>query len=193
MKIKTITFTLFLCSILHNILAQETATQKRDEKTLERNYFGNRYRMVNNYINFGIGYARAIGRRESFPVGIGYNFHIKKTFFQLGYNRSEMPILWGSYTRNFLNDLHFAFCIRNETRVFNVAYVMGVGKVWGLKDNIGFNTFSAYAEAQLIRKIYYDVGVGLNLFVNYNREYPTGGIRLDFFLSSSFQGKINSQ
>ena len=70
---------------------------------------------------------------------------------------------------------------------------MGVGKAWGLKDNLGFNTFAAYAEAQLIRKIYYDVGVGLNFFVNYNREYSTGGIRLDFFLSSSYQGKINSQ
>jgi hypothetical protein len=124
---------------------------------------------------------------------VAYNFKIKKSFFQVGYNRSEMPILWGKYTANHLNDLHLAFCIRKENKLFNIAYVMGIGKAWGLKDNVGYNKIAAYAEAQLIRKVFYDIGIGINMFVNYNRQYPIGGLRLEFFMSSSYQGQINAQ
>jgi hypothetical protein len=175
------------------LLSQKTATEKRDEKTKERNFDGKRYRMRNNYVNFGVGYGSASGNRQSIPVGVAYNFHIKNLFFQAGYNRSEMPILWGSYTANYLNDLHLAYCIRRETKVFNIAYVMGIGQAWGLKKDVGYKTIAAYAEAQLVRKVFYDVGVGLCMFVNYNRYYPMGGLRLDFYLSSSYQGEINSQ
>jgi hypothetical protein len=184
---------LLLCILSSQMKAQQTATEKRDEKTLERNFDGKRYKMYNNYVNFGIGYGRNFEGRLSTPVGVGYNFHAGKLFFQAGYNRSEMPTLWGSYTRNFLNDLHLAYCIRKETKKLNLAYVMGVGKVWGLKDNIPYGNVAGYAEIQFIRKIFYDVGAGLCLYVNYNRSYPMAGIRLDIFLSSAYQGEINGQ
>lgn len=176
-----------------SVFAQQTATEKRDEKTKERNFDGKRYKMHNNYLNFGIGYGRTFDGRQSTPVGFGYNFHAGKLFFQAGYNRSEMPTLWGSYTQNFVNDLHFAYCIRKENKVFNIAYVMGVGRVWGLKDNHPYGNIAGYAEAQIIRKLFYDVGAGLCLYVNYNRSYPMAGIRLDIFLSSAYQGEINGQ
>lgn len=192
MKLKTKIVLLALCLPLF-ALCQKTETEKRDEKTKERNISGNRYRLRNNYVNFGIGVGQAIGNRRSIPVGVGYNFHIKNLFFQVGYNRSEMPILWGSYTKNYLNDFHLAYCIRRETKLFNIAYVVGIGKAWGLKNDVGYNNIAAYGEAQLIRKVFYDVGVGICMFVNYNREYAMGGLRLDFYLSSSYQGQINSQ
>ena len=74
-----------------------------------------------------------------------------------------------------------------------MAYVMGVGRVWGLKDNKPYGNIAGYAEAQIIRKLFYDVGAGLCLYVNYNRSYPMAGIRLDIFLSSAYQGEINGQ
>lgn len=187
---------LMLCMALFSSLtsyAQQTATEKRDEKTMERNFDGMRYKMRNNYVNFGIGFGQNFSNRRSAPVGIGYNFHMGKMFFQAGYNRSELPFLWGSYTENFVNDLHLAFVIRKETKKLNLAYVMGAGRAWGLKSNKSISEMAAYAEIQFIRKLYYDVGAGLSLFVNYNREYPMAGVRFDFFLSSSYQGQINGQ
>jgi hypothetical protein len=189
-------FVLVACIVIlsgASCLAQQTATEKRDEKTKERNFDGMRYKMRNNYINFGLGYGSNFSNRQSVPVGVGYNFHIGKQFFQAGYNRTELPFLWGSYTENFMNDLHLAFVIRKETKKLNLAYAMGVGRAWGLKKNIAYGDVAGYAEVQFIRKLYYDVGAGLSMFVNYNREYPMAGIRFDFFLSSSYQGVINGQ
>jgi len=190
---KIIILLTLLCNTSILLLAQQTATEKRDEGKKEKNIDGKRYRITNNYVNFGIGYGRAIGAKQSIPVGVGYNFHIKKSFFQVGFNRSEMPILWGSYTKNFLNDFHIAYCIRRENKIFNIAYIGGISKCWGLKNDVPYNQYGIYAEAQLIRKVFYDVGIGICMFVNYNRIYPMGGLRLEFFLSSAYQGTINAQ
>jgi hypothetical protein len=182
---------LFIVNI-NGFAQKKTETEKRDEKNKEKNIDGNRYRVFNNYINFGMGVGRAFNNSTiTLPVHIDYNFRVNNNMFQVGYFRSEMPILWGSYTENFVNDLHFGFNLRRENKKLNRGLIIGPSVNFGLKNNVSFLEPGVYASAQLIRKVFYDVGFGLSVFANYNRAYAFAGSRLEIYLSSSYKGKIN--
>jgi hypothetical protein len=192
------TFTFFICllSILFifskNSFSQ-TATEKRDENQRERTINGDRFRVVNNYVNLGIGIGQKFTSpsKFSFPVAAGYNFRVKNIYLQTGFMRSEMPVIWGTYTDNFINDLHLGICNRRENKKINISYIAGPSLAFGLRNNVRFSHLGFYAEAHIIRKLFYDVGIGFCPFFSYNVKYPIGGIRLEFFFSSSYQGKIN--
>jgi hypothetical protein len=186
----------FLClfCLIFSISQAQTETQKRDEKTMETNIRGNRFKLVNNYVNVGIGFARQMNRkRNDFPIAAAYNFRVANLFFQAGYLRSAMPGFSDAFSRNFLNDIHLAINLRRENRVMNVSYVLGPSLAYGLFDNNRYSHAGIYAEVQLIRKLFYDIGLGFCPFVAYNIKYPLAGIRLEVFLSGSYQGKINAQ
>ena len=171
----------------------QTATEKRDENKRERTINGDRFRLVNNYVNLGIGIGQKFTSpsKFSFPVAAGYNFKVKSIYLQTGFMRSEMPVIWGTYTENFINDLHLGFCSRRENKKINISYIAGPSLAFGLRNNVRFSHLGFYAEAHIIRKLFYDVGIGFCPFFSYNVKYPIGGIRLEFFFSSSYQGRIN--
>ena len=171
-----------------------TEATKKGERDLERNIQGDRFRIYNNYVSLGAGIAQTFSAptKRSIPFSINYNFGIRKQYFQIGYMRSEPPpVLWGNYTENFLNDLHLAYSIRRETKALNIAYIGGISYAWGLSKNTPYRSVGLYAEGQAIRKIAYDLGVGFSIFAAYNPTFPCAGLRLDFFFSSSYQGKVN--
>lgn len=92
-----------------------------------------------------------------------------------------------------MNDLHLGWGMRKESKALNVAYYLCVSRPWGnINDTTAFGDIGAYAEVQLIRKLFYDVGGGISIFGNYNRYFPLVGIRLDIFLSGAYQGRINA-
>jgi hypothetical protein len=192
------TFTFFICILIvlfifaKNSFSQ-TATEKRDENQRERTINGDRFRVVNNYVNLGIGIGQKFTSpsKFSFPVAAGYNFRVKNIYLQTGFMRSEMPVIWGTYTDNFINDLHLGICNRRENKKINISYIAGPSLAFGLRNNVRFSHLGFYAEAHIIRKLFYDVGIGFCPFFSYNVKYPIGGIRLEFFFSSSYQGKIN--
>lgn len=193
---RTFTFCVCLLTILFifskNSFSQ-TATEKRDENQRERTINGDRFRLVNNYVNLGIGIGQKFTSpsKFSFPVAAGYNFRVKNIYLQTGFMRSEMPVIWGTYTDNFINDLHLGICNRRENKKINISYIAGPSLAFGLRNNVRFSHLGFYAEAHIIRKLFYDVGIGFCPFFSYNVKYPIGGIRLEFFFSSSYQGKIN--
>ncbi|MFN5208935.1 MAG: hypothetical protein ACK5CV_11320 [Bacteroidota bacterium] len=183
----------FLCLGAWHVHAQ-TATEKRDEAKRETNIRGNRFKIVNNYVNFGGGIGRRfLENAYDIPVAAAYNFRVKNMFFQAGYLRSTMPGFSKTLSDLFVNDLHFCINIRRENKVVNISYVIGPSLAYGLYNNQKFSHLGVYAEAQLIRKLFYDIGIGLCPFIAYNVRYPLGGLRLEIFLSGAYQGRLNAE
>lgn len=174
------------------VCAQEK--QRADELKKERTIRGNRFKVFNSYINFGSGLGRAIEDNQAWhPTAIEYNFHIKRSYFMIGYQRTDVSGLLNQPKRNRMNDFHFCYGFRRETKVLNIAYYGGISRPWGvMNDTLPFNTYGVYAEAQLIRKLFYDVGAGISIFGHYNNYFPLFGVRIDIFLSGAYQGKMNS-
>lgn len=168
--------------------------QREDELKKERTIRGNRFKIFNNYLNFGTGIGRAIQESKGWnPTAIEYNFHIKRSYFLLGYQRTDLSGILNNPKKNRMNDLHFCYGFRKETKALNIAYYGGVSRPWGImNDTLGFKTYGIYAEAQFIRKLFYDVGAGISIFGHYNNYFPLFGIRIDIFLSGAYQGKMNA-
>jgi hypothetical protein len=175
-----------------NIYAQEK--QRADELKKERTIRGNRFKVFNNYVNFGTGFGRGIENNKSWnPTAVEYNFHIKRSYFMFGYQRTDLSGFINKPRRNRMNDLHLCYGFRKETKVLNIAYYGGISRPWGImNDTLSFKTYGVYAEAQFIRKLFYDVGAGISIFGHYNQYMSLFGIRIDIFLSGAYQGKMNA-
>lgn len=187
---------LFLISmglLCTDLLAQEK--QKKDQLKLERNYSGNRFKLLNNYVSFGSGYASEINQiRGYFPFSAAFHFHIKRQFFRVGYFRSNLSGILGRPQPRELHDLHAGIGFRKETKSLNLGFYGCLTRSFGiLSANEPYSGWGAYAEAQFMRKLFYDVGGGAVIFVEYNAFMPMAGIRLDIFLSGAYRGKINAQ
>ena len=168
--------------------------QREDELKKERTIRGNRFKIFNNYVNFGAGLGRAIEDSKAWsPFAIEYNFHIKRSYFMFGYQRTDISGLLNKPKRNKMNDLHLCYGFRKETKVLNIAYYGGVSRAWGvMNDTLSFKSYGVYAEAQFVRKLFYDVGAGISIFGHYNNYFPLFGLRIDIFLSGAYQGKMNA-
>lgn len=189
---KLIHFTAAIMLFQFWVLGQEK--QKKDELKLERNIRGNRFKIFNNYVSFGSGFSREIKEvNYHVPMQVGYHFHIKRNYFKAGYFRSNVLGLFGYQYDRVLNDLHLGYGFRRETKALNVAFYGCVSRVFGQTNpTTGFGLWGAYGEAQFFRKLYYDVGAGATIFFEYNQVMPMAGLRIDFFLSGAYRGKINA-
>ena len=179
---------LFLVLNLHISHAQEIhAKNTKEEITIKKD----RFLKKTNWITLGIGYGHKLNSSEySFPGSLNAYFHIKKVYFNAGIMRSKLDVLRSRYSGNFLTDIHGTVGFRNETRKNNFSYFAGPSYIHGLLDSSNtYRGIGAYAEIQYIQKIYYDVGIGTSVFINYNRSFPILGIRLDFYFSNAFRGK----
>lgn len=175
-----------------NADAQEK--QREDELKKERTIRGNRFKVFNNYVNFGTGIGRAIENDKGWnPSAIEYNFHIKRAYFMIGYQRTDLSGFLNKPKKNRMNDIHLCYGFRKETKVLNIAYYGGISRPWGnINDTLSFKTIGIYAEAQFVRKLFYDVGAGISIFGHYNQFMSLFGIRIDIFLSGAYQGKMNA-
>ena len=177
---------------LSKVVAQEK--QRQDDLKKERTIRGNRFKVFNNYVNFGTGLGRAIESSKGWnPTAVEYNFHIKRSYFMFGYQRTDISGFLNKPKRNRMNDLHLCYGFRKESKVLNVAYYGGISRPWGImNDTLAFKTIGIYAEAQFVRKLFYDVGAGISIFGHYNNFFPLFGVRIDIFLSGAYQGKMNA-
>ncbi len=179
---------LFLALGYSTCVAQEIrAKNTQEEVTIKKN----RFLKKTNWLTLGLGYGQKLNSSDySFPGSLNVYFHVKQVYFNAGIMRSKLDVLFARYSGDFLTDYHATVGFRNETRKSNFSYFAGPSYVHGLLDSATkFNGIGAYAEVQYIQKIYYDIGIGSSIFVNYNRSYPILGIRLDFYFSNAFRGK----
>ena len=146
----------------------------------------------NNWLTVGGGFQQNLTyRREiGFAGGLDFNFHIKKHYFQIGtmisgekfgfYDNYEFHLGYGKRYED--KDIHFA-------GFAGISYSTGFAKVG---DSIYFRPFSVpgvYAQVEAVKKITYDVGVGLAFYVDWNQEQAIFGSRLILYFSGAYKGK----
>lgn len=183
-------FTLFL--LFTNIGFSQTDTAAFNKKK-EIIYDGKRYRVYNNWISagFGAGYNSRWPKDEK-NIGADYSFLISKNYFRLGAFMSG-----SAYTA--ANNYSFHFCIgyRQEKEKLNLSAFIGPSTSYfrrPLKDSTNYNLATVYnaiggfAVVEAVYKIKYDVGVGGQVFCDYNPIQMVYGVRFIVYFSSAYRG-----
>jgi len=155
----------FLCLFLSSIVSLNAQPKGDFERKKELSYDGKRYRVFNNYLTAGGGscYNNFI-QNTNLNIGVDYNYHIRQIYFQTGI------FLAGSRFGNYNHlQLHTAVGKRFELNKF--------------KQPFGF-----HAAVQFTFKFKYDVGIGISLFSDINKEQSVYGLRLELFFSGAYLG-----
>lgn len=182
------------------MLVGSAALQAQDtnQYVLKENYkreivIGNkRYRVYNNWVAFGAGPGyHSANPRTQFALGLNFNFHIKKLYFNLGGLMSGDEFgVWNNYTA------HAGFIPwRSENENRNIAVIGGISYTQGYDFAYAGHYYSdrwdrvgVYAELHYAMKAQYSVGAGPSLFVDINDKRIIAGIRLDGYLSGAYRG-----
>lgn len=151
---------------------------------------------------------------EQKNIGINYHFHIERQYFQMGLMMSGEEFLSNNQVQG-----HFGYGWRKENGKINFAVFGGVtylNGVIGRTDTVGnpfpeyYSGAGLYASAQIITKLSYDIGIGLEAFVesdkiaqvpssyNWLRGAPVfrksgdlqqiAGFRIILFFSGAYRG-----
>ncbi len=178
----------FFLVLSHGLLAQQQKPEWKRDTVIA----GNKFSLYNNWINAGAGYCRYFTfGRDQFDMGLDFNFHITKQYFQLGLMISGEDF---SIKNNY--QLHAGYGKRRENALYNQALFVSPSYSTGYKylgsgvyDHNPYNAIGVYVEYQYTYKLHYDSGIGLTLFVDHNAFQTIGGFRIDLFLSGAFKGK----
>lgn len=187
---------LLLLFHVSNLKSQVDSLKKFDPKE-EIDFDGKRYRVYNNWLSLGPG----AGYNSHWPkdeknVAVDFSFHIKDKYFRIG---SFMSGIDFTAANNY--NFHLQYGLRKETTKYNLAAFIGPSYSYfkrPLSDSIRFGLsnilnkvyteFGAYACVEAVYKIKYDVGLGGQVFCDYNRVQLVYGVRLIVYFSSSFRG-----
>ena len=171
---------------------------KKEKHSLDSTFVINNKKLkyYNSWITGGAGWQQNLTykRNLGFAGGIDFNFHIKKNYFQLGTIISgEKYGFYNSY------QFHLGYGKRYEDKDFHYAafggitYASGFGKVGDSVYTRPFNGLGLYIQGEVVKKITYDVGVGVSLFADWNMEQSMIGFRFIIYFSGAYTGKNNDQ
>lgn len=152
-----------------------------------------RFKVYNNWLSGGggMGYNTQIPQPQ-FVGGIDFNFHLKYNYFQIG------AVLAGDDFGNYNNSLlHAGYGKRIENEKFNISAFAGISYGRGYrkvaKDLYDLeNPYThpgVYLNAQLIKKITYDVGLGLGVMADVNKTRTLAGVMGVLYFSGAYKGK----
>jgi hypothetical protein len=159
----------------------------RKEEIIYRN---KRYRIHNNYLTVGAGAGNSTVRNLSQrALAIDFQFHIKEEHFQAGILMSGSEFLYNNHLQG-----HLCYGFRKESKATNLAVFIGPAYHRGVTGNTStsaefYNGFSAYACAQAVVKIAYDIGIGVELFNEYSARQNLFGFKLIVFFSGAYKGE----
>lgn len=146
----------------------------------------------NNWLTAGGGFQQNLTykRKPGFSGGLDFDFHLQQHYFQVGtmisgenfgfYDNYEFHVGYGKRYED--KDVHFA-------GFAGISYSTGYAKVG---DSIYIRHFKQpgiYAQIEGIKKVTYDVGVGVSFFVDWNQEQAIFGTRLVLYFSGAYKGK----
>ena len=181
---------IFILNIGVSFAQKDTLPYNR-KKEIE--YDGKRYRVYNNWISVGVGAGystRWVADQRN--IGLDYSFHLEKTYFRLGAFMSGVQLT----SQNNIN-FHGAYLYRKETTGYNLS--ASIGPSYSVfkrpladssRYNLGttYKEVGAYACLEGVLKIKYDVGLGAQVFADYNKVQMIYGVRLIAYLSSAYRG-----
>lgn len=158
-----------------------------------------KFQYYNNWLTGGAGgqqnltYKRELG----FAGGLDFNFHLKQQYFQAGTMLSG--VRFGSYTNY---QFHLGYGKRFEDKDYHFAAFIGLSYAWGTQviqvDSIKYirrpySQPGIYIQAEVVKKITYDVGAGFSLFADWNKEQSMIGLRFILYFSGAYTGKKNKE
>ncbi len=195
MKLRSI---LILALLLLLFAAPALRAQDTSQYVIKENFKreivieGKRYRVYNNWVCFGAGPVfHSENPRTQFGLGLDFQFHIKKIYFNVGGALSgDYFGVWNNYTG------HIGYVPwrketdkRNMAVMFGPSYTQGYTYVFaGHYDSNRWDRIGLHAEFQYTMKLQYAVGVGPTFFVDWNQKRTLIGVRFDGYLSGAYRG-----
>jgi len=154
---------------------------------------GKRYRVHNSWLSFGAGpnYNTKWPKDEK-NIGADFSFFIKQHYFRLGGFISGTDF---TISNNY--SIHLCYGLRKETNKYNLSAFVGPSSSYfrrQLSDSTTHNLRTVYNELgahiclEAIYKIKYDIGLGGQIFCDYNRVQMIYGVRLIAYFSGAYRG-----
>jgi len=184
----------FLCILLFSIVSLYAQPKGDFDRKKETTYDGKRYRVFNNYLTAGGGTCyNSYIQNTNLNIGIDFNYHIRQVYFQTGIFLAGPQ--FGNYSHL---QLHTAVGKRFELNTFNMAGYLGPSMSFinrPLIDSVNnqirsrtLQPFGFHAAVQFTFKFKYDVGIGVSLYSDINKEQSVYGLRLELYFSGAFLG-----
>jgi len=175
-------------------VAQDTNVVKKNKPRYDRKeeilYDGKRYRKYNNYLTGGGGYLGSTIRTQvQKAIGLDYQFHIRRQYFQSGIMMSGEEFLSNNHLQ-----AHLGYGIREEKNLTNLTLFGGPSFFYGVEGTPGitaatyYQGLGAYFCFQAIFKFKYDIGFGVDVFAELSQKQRLGGLKFIFFFSGSYRG-----
>lgn len=150
-----------------------------------------RLHYYNNWVTGGAGAQQNLSYKYplGFMLGVDFNFHLKQYYFNLGTDISGEQ--YGFYNNY---QFHLGYGKRYEDKDFHAAgfvglsYSTGYGKVGDTIYTRKFNQPGVYMNIEIVKKITYDVGIGAQLFADWNAEQAIIGLKGILYFSNAYRG-----
>lgn len=191
-----------LCSSTGSSQTDTTKQVKKDSAKVynpkeEIAYDGKRYRVYNNWLSFGAGANyNTKWPKDQKNVAVDFSFHLKQYYFRAGAFMSG-----NDFTAANSYNFHLGLGVRKEHEKYNLSAFIGPSYSYfkrplsdstefGLQPilNTVYDRFGGYASIEAIYKIKYDVGIGGQIFCDYNEVQMIYGVRLVAYFSGAFRG-----
>lgn len=184
---------IFIIIISCSCLASAQSDTAKFDPKKEVTFDGKRYRVYNNWISVGggAGYNTRWPKDER-NIGADFSFHIKQQYFRIGAFGSGT-----SFNASNNYNFHAAIGLRKETNTYNLSAFAGPSSSFfrrPLSDstthnlNTVYNELGAYACIEAVYKLKYDVGIGGQVFCDYNQVQMVYGVRLILYFSGAYRG-----
>jgi hypothetical protein len=154
---------------------------------------GKRYRVHNSWLSVGAG----AGYNTRWPkdeknIGADFTFYIKQHHFRIGGFMSG-----ANFTASNNYSFHLCYGWRKETEKYNLSAFIGPSNSYfrrPLSDSSNYNLATVYSQVgahaciEAVYKFKYDVGLGGQIFCDYNQVQMVYGVRLIAYFSGAYRG-----
>lgn len=150
---------------------------------------GKRYKLYSNYMTGGPLIASSTIRSQAQKgIGIDFNWHIRRRFFQTGLMMSGLDFGDNNHISG-----HLTIAQRKEGNYYSLAGFVGACYSYGVTGDITtgpqfYNVFGGYASLQYVVKFNYDLGLGLEAFTEISQNQTMVGAKLIAFFSGAYKG-----
>ncbi len=186
-------FIIFILFIFFgNIYFAQSDTAKFNPKK-EIIYDGKRYRVYNSWLSVGVG----VNYNTKWPKdeknsAVDFSFNAKQHYFRLGAFMSGTDF---TAANNY--SFHACYGFRKEKEKYNLSAFIGPSTSYfrrPLSDSTNYNLAQVYnavggfAAVEAVYKLKYDVGLGAQVFCDYNQVQMVYGARLIVYFSGAYRG-----
>ncbi|MCX8081138.1 MAG: hypothetical protein N3F09_07885 [Bacteroidia bacterium] len=162
-------------------------------------YRGKRYAVHNNYLLLGAGYNFSTLHQDP-PLqtnyGLQFIFHIRRQHFHGGFLVSGKSFTWSRHIAFFggygyrKEDIDYNFGIFAGA-CYNLGIIPPQFTPTDTLPPILYERWGGYLSVHYIKKIFFDVGLGGEVFINVDPKHFMAGVKAVLFFSGAYRGKEN--